>query len=136
MRSAILTEYMRIVRRRLPWMVGAWLLCQAAAAASAPLALCCRPASDLAVADEECCPGVAPGQVCPMHHTKEGGRKCVMRSACASNDAALLSLSGIVGLTSRESFSISDRTLWASIAPMQPNTLARASRPESPPPRA
>ena len=32
--------------------------------------------------DDKCCPGMLPGQICPMHHTKEGKRTCKMRSAC------------------------------------------------------
>src|SRR5256885_1926870 len=131
---------MHFARRRLRWLIGAWLLCQAATVASAPLALwrsSKQAASDAAPSsDDTCCPGVAPGQVCPMHHTKEGGRKCAMRNACPSAADALVALSGVVGLERRASRSFDDRSAGAPVRHLQSNTIARASRPESPPPRA
>jgi hypothetical protein len=125
---------MHIVRARLPWIVGAWLLCQSAAFASAPLALWRSPAAS--AADDDCCPGVAPGQVCPMHHAKEGARTCAMRSACAPSDAALVALSGGIGVPSRAPVAIADTLAVRSIQASDVITSSRASRPESPPPRA
>jgi hypothetical protein len=134
--SAILVVYMRIVRRRLSWVVGAWMLCQAAAVASAPLALWRTSLPAVGAIADDCCPGVAPGQVCPMHHTKEGGRKCAMRSACSPDSAALVSLSGIVGLPSRAFTKLAESSLSSSLGQRESATLARSTRPESPPPRA
>jgi hypothetical protein len=125
---------MQRVRRRLPWIVGAWLLCQAAAVASAPLALW-RTAPTISVEDD-CCPGVAPGQMCPMHHTKEGTRKCVVRGACDTSHAALLALSGGLGLPSLATSPIVRPPSADRIALSRPTTIVRAARPESPPPRA
>src|SRR3954463_13916970 len=89
--SAKLNVFMSPVRRRLSWLVGAWLLCQIANVAAAPLTFCCQ---NVASSDDEekCCPGLLPGQVCPMHHTKEGVRTCKMRASCAGSDAALIAL--------------------------------------------
>ena len=76
---AKLIVFMSLVRRRLSWLVGAWLLCQIANVAAAPLTFCCQNVAT-AGDEEKCCPGLLPGQVCPMHHTKEGERTCKMRS--------------------------------------------------------
>src|SRR3954469_24512590 len=84
------------VRRRLSWLIGAWLLCQVANLAAAPLTFCCQNVAT-AGADEKCCPGLLPGEVCPMHHTKEGERTCKMRSLCTGSDASLVALGGGLG---------------------------------------
>jgi hypothetical protein len=114
--------------------VGAWLLCQAAGLASAPLALWRAPAEAGIV--DECCPGVAPGQVCPMHHAKEGGRTCVMRNACSQSNAALLVLSGGIGVPPRATAAVAVAIDVESVSLTESTTFARTSRPESPPPRA
>ena len=123
------------LRRRLSWLVGAWLLCQVANVAAAPLTFCCQ---NVAIADDEekCCPGLLPGQVCPMHHTKEGERTCKMRSSCVGTDAAIVSLavsiSGLPASTAVVSaFDPGDLAL-----PAPQSAILRTDRPESPPPRA
>lgn len=123
------------VRRRLSWLIGAWLLCQIANVAAAPLTFCCQ--SVAGAADEDtCCPGLLPGQVCPMHHPKDGGRTCEMRNACARADAALVALAGGVGVlppaTVVASPFDSGDLPHASLRP----AIRRSRRPESPPPRA
>ena len=62
----------------------------------APLTFCCQ---NVATADDEekCCPGLLPGQVCPMHHHKEGVRTCKMRSVCTGTDASIVALAGGLG---------------------------------------
>ncbi len=115
-------------------MVVAWLVCQAAAVASAPFALW-QSGPTIAVEDD-CCPGVAPGQVCPMHHTKEGQRKCVLRGACASSSAALIALSGGLGLPAHTGATSVARAANGLVVFTAPDTLTRLARPESPPPRA
>ena len=90
---------MSFVRRHLSWMVCGWLVCQMASVAAAPLAFCCKdvPAAD---PDDKCCPGLLPGQICPMHHTREGVKNlqdaqrlraggCGARSALAGGLATL-----------------------------------------------
>src|SRR4029079_13907744 len=87
---------MPFVRRRMSWVVGVWLACQLAGVVAAPLAFCCRT---IQVDDDEaCCPGLLPGQTCPMHHKREGERTCKMRDACSRADAGLVALAGVVGL--------------------------------------
>jgi hypothetical protein len=126
---------MSFVRRRLSWVIGAWLLCQVAGVAAAPLTFCCQ---NVASADDEekCCPGLLPGQVCPMHHTKEGERTCKMRSTCTKSDAALVALAGGIGVVPTATPLVSSFDLGDPVRPAPRSAILRAYRPESPPPRA
>jgi len=128
---------MLAVRRRLSWIVGLWLASQIAGVVAAPLAFCCQRA--VAIDDEEeCCPGLAPGQMCPMHHVRKGDKKeptCKMRDACGRADAGLVSLAGVVGLLAQPPAVVSPFEVGADIDAIVPSALARAYRPESPPPR-
>jgi hypothetical protein len=123
------------MRRALRSFVCAWLACQLAGFTAAPLVLRFGPAAFDATSGDACCPGVAPGQVCPMHHTKEGAATCVLRNACGSSPAGLLTLIGTPGLLPASP--IVDSLVRCDLVP---STLAPASarteRPESPPPRA
>src|SRR5689334_12807066 len=126
---------MRRVRRALRAAACGWLAAQLTGLAAAPLALC---AHQPAAAHEHaaCCPGVAPGQVCPMHRTREGAAKCTMRANCRAADAALLSLFAALGVTPpaehvAEAVRPTGRLVVGSDAP-----IARASLPDPPPPRA
>lgn len=123
------------LRRRLSWLVGLWLLCQVANVAAAPVTFCCQNVAT-PDDDEKCCPGLLPGQVCPMHHTKEGERTCKMRSICTKSDTALVALAGSLGIlppatTAVNAFALGD---LPRLAPQ--SAIVRAYRPESPPPRA
>src|SRR5256885_13429799 len=126
---------MPAVRRRLSWVVAFWLVCQVAGVVAAPLALCCRstPAAD---DDERCCPGLLPGQICPMHHRREGERTCKMRDACSRADASLVALAGIVGLLPDATLCVRAFPIGHPLRAVAPSAIARACRPESPPPRA
>ncbi len=126
---------MLAVRRRVSWIVCLWLACQVAGVVAAPLAFCCQSAV-AADDDHPCCPGLQPGQICPMHHTRAGERTCKMRDACGRADAGLVSLAGIVGLLPRPTAVVSAFDPGDAIASSAPAALARAYRPESPPPRA
>jgi hypothetical protein len=125
------------VRRRVSWIVSLWLASQVAGLVAAPLAFCCRPVVQMG--DDDCCQGVAPGQLCPMHHARAGAKNeptCKMRDACGRADAGLLSLAGIVGLLPPATpavrpFEVRD-VLGASSRPAVSRTLP----PDSPPPRA
>src|SRR3954453_5556170 len=123
------------VRRRLSWLVGAWLLCQVANVAAAPLTFCCQNVAT-AGDDEKCCPGLLPGQVCPMHHTKEGEKTCKMRAVCTGSDASLVALAGGLGALPRSTAAVSVFVLGdlARLAPRP--AILRTARPDSPPPRA
>ena len=72
--------------------------------------------------------------MCPMHHTREGGRTCEMRATGLDASAALLSVFAVSGVP-RASVVFADlatngRVLIPSIA-----AIARGELPESPPPR-
>jgi hypothetical protein len=124
---------MHHVRRRLSWVVCIWLACQTAGIVAAPLAFCCR---DVPHNDEQCCPGLLPGQICPMHHTREGDRTCKMRDACGRADAGLVALAGVVGLLPTATAAVSAFEVGDRVDAIAPSTVVRAFRPESPPPRA
>jgi len=126
---------MQVVRRRLSWVVAFWLACQVAGVVAAPLAFCCRsmPAAD---DDEQCCPGLLPGQICPMHHRREGEPTCKMRDACGRADAALVSLAGVVGLLPAPTPVVSAFETGDRLTAIAASAIARTHRPESPPPRA
>lgn len=84
------------VRSHLSWVIAGWLVCQFASVA-APLALyaAITPSSGH---DKECdCP-IAPGQVCPMHHTNEGARTGEIRNASGGSEATFLAQAGEIGL--------------------------------------
>ncbi len=125
---------MSVVRRRLSWVVGAWLLCQIANVTAAPVMFHYQTVAT--ADDDECCPGLLPGQVCPMHHTKAGEKTCKMRSGCAQSDAALVALAvGIVAPLAKTP-SVSAFALGALPHSSPESAIVRAYRPESPPPRA
>lgn len=132
-------------RARLPWFVGAWLLCQAAGLTAAPLALCCDIQLE-ASADDACCQGLAPGQTCPLHgHTapaastsgtsdSKAPADCTMRSACGPTDLALLSIaSGVAVLPTVNAVAV--LTISTPVASIDALASSRVELPESPPPR-
>jgi hypothetical protein len=90
---------MRFLRKRLSWMLTAWLGCQGVALA-APVAL--AAAGTMPVEELCTCTG-GDHETCPMHHSRqadEPGRTaiCGMSSACAPADVALLSMAGGAGV--------------------------------------
>jgi hypothetical protein len=125
---------MSFVRRRLSWLVGVWLLCQIANVSAAPLTFCCQNVATVGD-DEKCCPGLLPGQICPMHHTKEGERTCKMRATCAGTDAALVALAGGLAAVPQPTVVVRPFALGGLLRVAQPSALLRTDRPESPPPR-
>jgi hypothetical protein len=123
------------VRRRLSWLIGAWLLCQVANVAAAPLTFCCQNVAT-AGDEEKCCPGLLPGQVCPMHHTKEGERTCKMRASCSGSDASLIALASSLAAVPASTPGVSAFVLGQPPHSARPFAIRRFARPESPPPRA
>ena len=125
---------MPVVRRHLSWLVGAWLACQAVALAAAPITLCgSQPAPEHH--DGVCCPGTKPGQVCPMHHVREGVRTCAIGSPCSASDAALLSLVGTLGLAPVARVVFDVRPIAEPVSTLADAEMTRSELPESPPPR-
>jgi len=125
---------MPFVRRRISWVVGIWLTCQLAGVVAAPLAFCCRTVQ--VDDDDACCPGLLPGQMCPMHHKREGERTCKMRDACNRTDAGLVALAGVIGLLPDATVTVSAFAVGGPVLAAKASPIARAYRPESPPPRA
>jgi hypothetical protein len=125
---------MAFARRRLSWVIGLWLVCQVAGLAAAPVGYYCRGVQT--VDDDKCCPGLLPGQVCPMHHTQEGKKTCKMRSACSASDAAVLALAGGIGVMPAATPLVNVFDPGRFLAGVSSSALSRAFVPESPPPRA
>ena len=115
-----------LVRRRLSWLVGAWLLCQIANVAAAPLTFCCQNVAS-AEDEEECCPGLLPGQVCPMHHVKEGEPTCKMRGVCSGTDASIVALAGSPPATAERAQASSCRLKSSDNLPSLTLPAARSS---------
>jgi hypothetical protein len=122
---------MLFIRRRLWWLIVAWLVCQAGSLSAAPtLAVFGRTV-------DECCEGLGPGQACPMHHpSREGDRTCKMRSACPRGDAALISMAGGLGVLPDLTDVVTPFGLGDSVAAPAIKAIAHATSPESPPPRS
>jgi hypothetical protein len=122
---------------RVRLVAGVWLVLQVAALAAAPISSSSNPAAPPAAHhDANCCPGIAPGQVCPMHHTREGGRTCTMSGGCRTGDIALLSLTFALGVPTPSVHAL-HLTLTSDCVPsLVPARIVRAELPESPPPRA
>jgi hypothetical protein len=123
------------VKTTLRLAVYGWLTIQLTGLVAAPMALCSHGASAGADRTAACCPGVGPGQICPMHKAREGAPKCRMETSCHESDAALLSLLTAAGLlpAAIAVFDISpplDLVVVAAGAP-----VARADLPDPPPPR-
>jgi len=118
-------------------VAAVWIVLQVAALAAAPLSLCAHaPAEPAAHHDANCCPGIAPGQVCPMHHTREGGRTCTMSSACGAGDIALLSLSFALGAPVPLAHALHLNAVRDRVSSLVPARIVRADLPDPPPPRA
>jgi hypothetical protein len=126
-----------MLRIRLRALVVAWLLCQLAAFAAAPV----LSASGLGLHPGEVpcdCPDAQPGAACPMHRSParpSDDSTCVVTSACAPQDAALLSLNVGLGVPASpvgiESPSIGEPT---RLRPVASRSFVRL--PDAPPPRA
>jgi hypothetical protein len=86
--------------------------------------------------EEKCCPGLLPGQVCPMHHTKEGVRTCKMRSVCTGTDASIIALAGSLGAMPGATAFVNAFELGDLPRLAPPSPILHTDRPESPPPRA
>lgn len=133
---------MPFFRQRLVWVLGCWLAFQFAGVV-APLAL--AASADGSVEEICMCPGGGHGATCPMHHgDRQAGsadrdddpRRCVMRSAAATHDLALLSLSVGGGLLPHAVTMSGPSTRLGSIAPPDVSLPSRVPLPVAPPPRA
>ena len=150
---------MRGWRRRGAWIAGIWLVFQMTALAVSPFALTCRMSAGVTADadDDECCKGLAPGQMCPLHkhrahaqhHSQSGHASassaprhdsrddaCRLRSTCDPIDLAIESALSGSGLLPQVT-SIADDLIVREV-PMLAVVQAptRTIAPALPPPRA
>ncbi|HZP48130.1 MAG TPA: hypothetical protein VFB07_06340 [Vicinamibacterales bacterium] len=119
------------MHRFLRAFAGVWLACQLVAVVS-PLTLV---GDSFGIDQASCCPGIGPGQICPMHHKNPADRTCQMESACAHHDAALLTIVATGALPVVPS-PVATLPAAAAADGAAVSTLSRAVRPDAPPPRA
>lgn len=113
-----------------------WLVLQLAGFAAAPIAMCVDDGgSPVTRHGKACCPGIAPGRICPMHHTREDGGTCTMSGACHAGDVALLSLIASAGVPALRARAVSLSATGDRLQPFVAAPIVRAELPESPPPR-
>jgi hypothetical protein len=107
---------MNSIRRHLTAIGVAWLVFQAGVLAVSPFVSCCAAQAN-AVEEDECCEGLAPGQMCPLHkhrhapkdaprdaaqsHHDGTQRDCAIRGDCGKLDPALVSLGFGHGMVER-----------------------------------
>jgi hypothetical protein len=119
------------MRRFLRSIACAWIVCQLIAVAS-PLALTC---DSFGIDQPTCCPGVGPGQICPMHHKTAGDRNtCKLESTCGHRDTLLLTMIAI-GILPPSSVAGESSSAIARVDAISESTLSRAFVPDLPPPR-
>jgi hypothetical protein len=122
------------VRRVLGSVAVAWLCCQVATVAFAPIAFWTGGSGGQL---EVCTCAHGAVATCPMHHnTAAGSKRCVMRSANGSDMALMTSLLGVVGPIP-ESTAVIDRRPSGNLAIAAPGINSeRPVPPDPPPPRA
>jgi len=134
-----------LVRRHLSFVAAVWLIFQVGVLAASPFGLCCSVASQTTVDDDECCKGLAPGQMCPLHkhhhaptnpaghHDSAGG--AVLRCGCGAVDPALISLSFGLGILT-DPVSVHVTLVSNRIALVAARDVFHASAVDPPPPRS
>jgi hypothetical protein len=138
---------MRTFRSHMRSAVAATLLLQLAAYLALPAALCCEPEHEMAAAAagrdaspaKGCCPGMAPGQFCPMHSgsaskaRSKDASDCRIR--CARGSELSIPVQAFVGplatpILVDPAFAFGDVVSLPSI-----DTAGETPEPTSPPPR-
>ena len=150
---------MRGWRRRGTWIAAIWLIFQMTVLAVSPFALTCRMSAGVtADADEdECCKGLAPGQMCPLHKHRAHARHhsqsshastasapghdsrdaaCRLRSTCDPIDLAIDSALSGSGLLPQVASIADDPIVRAMATPGVTQAPTRTLSPNLPPPRA
>lgn len=122
------------LRRSLSLAVWIWLVCQATTLAAAPFAV----PHDAVVEDEVCCAGLAPGQMCPMHHhahrTPPRPGDALLKCVCPPPDAALASLILGTGFLP-PILSLADVTTAVPVVIFSATEIYRSDIPATPPPK-
>ena len=130
-------------------------MCQSLALAAAPGALMCSSGVDTPSAasdhDDECCKGLGPDQVCPMHKHRGHGSKPTssaqdegspqgggrrLQSSCSPSTLALQALLSELGVFPRISTVSDDLNLRSVTETMLVSVLTHTIAPGLPPPRA
>ena len=132
------------MRRHLSLVAATLLVFQVSVLAVSPFGVCGSVTAQAAVDDDECCKGMAPGQMCPLNHhrhTSNDDRRPddpaapALRCGCGSIDPALISLT--FGLGVMPSPVSVDVTLVSTPVPQSTvHPLYRAGSLDPPPPRA
>ena len=127
---------MRIVRRRLSWMVGAWLLCHVCALAAAPISICLS--SSASAPSLECTCDHGDATECPMHHKSSAAPKptCTCRSTSDSGLATLASMLGPFAVVDAAARIVSPDAMAAMPALRPASFFNVPAIPDPPPPRA
>ena len=127
---------MRMVRHRLAWFAGGWLLSQLAVLTVTPSAL--RVEMPSAVASAQCTCSHGDVRACPMHHTTSNSktRSCSCRSATDTAAAVIASLFGpaavlTVPIDATEPAARLQRPVRLESRPLDSDLV-----PDAPPPRA
>ena len=99
---------MSSIRRHLTAIGVAWLVFQAGVLAVSPFVSCCAAQAN-AVEEDQCCEGLAPGQMCPLHKHRHAPKpapashdgaqnECAISGGCGTMDPALISLNFGLGV--------------------------------------
>jgi hypothetical protein len=132
------------MRRHLSLVAAALLVFQVSVLAVSPFGVCSSVTAQATVDDDECCKGMAPGQMCPLNHHRHAPKDDsrhndpaapALRCGCGSIDPALISLTfGLGVLPSPVSV---DVILVSTPVPQSTvHALYRAGSLDPPPPRA
>src|SRR5262245_56812898 len=122
------------LRRHVVGIASAWLVCQLAGVAAAPVALWRIAAAHT---DQECdCP-LDAGAACPMHHkAQDEDRTCKLRSAFGNSERALLTLTGGCGVLPAATVHVSVFHPGVPVSCGTVGPIAIPLVPDAPPPRA
>jgi hypothetical protein len=133
---------MQSVRANLRAIAAAMLLGQVAGFALIPAALCCvreTPGSGIQVSVHErkpCCPGMTPGQVCPMHRGESQKQQNGPQLRCAPDSSNPMALIGLIGVLSAPVATAAEFVPVEVVRARSFDALTIDITPISPPPRA
>ena len=135
---------MTSIRRHISAIGIIWLVFQAGVLAVSPFVNCCPAPSQSTVEDDDCCAGMAPGQICPLHkhrkapptnpHHDEADR-CAIRGGCGPSNAALIPLVFGLGIVP-EPLSLHVILVSNRVPSLAAHTVHRARSLDPPPPRS
>jgi hypothetical protein len=132
----VISMVVRILRRRLACVAGAWLMSQVVLFAVAPGVLCAMTPTGMSSVQCRCPEGA--GQVCPMHHSepKSTTKSCSCRSTSDGAAAIIASLFGPAAvLTWPTGAAEPPRTSRQTLC-VESHLLEFHLVPDAPPPRA